>query len=58
MIAMVGAGGELGHGRMEQKGERTHAHGQQSVSGCGEGSIRGLDSYGKSIIKIIYLKNE
>ena len=29
MIAMVGAGGELGHGRMEQKGERTHAHGQQ-----------------------------
>ena len=35
-------GGRLGGGRTEQKGERTHGHGQQ----CG--SMRGLNGNGKN----------
>ena len=37
---------------MEQKGKRTHGHGQQCSHCWGEGSIRGLNGNGKNIIKI------
>ena len=34
--------GRLGGGEIEQKGERTHGHGQQCGDYLGEGHIRGL----------------
>ena len=38
------AGGRLGGGGTEQKGKRTHGHGQQCGDCWGEGSIRRLNS--------------
>ena len=47
-----GGGVRLGGGGMEEKGERTHGHGQQ----CGDcwemGNIWGLNGNGTNIIKI------
>ena len=37
---------------MEQKGKRTHGHGQQSGDCCGKGVIRGLNGNGKNIISL------
>ena len=38
---------------MEQKGKKTHGHGQQCGDwGGGEGRIRGINGNGKNIIKI------
>ena len=43
--------GWLGGGGIEQKGKRTHGHGQ--CNDCqGQGGIRGLNGNGKNIIKI------
>ena len=42
----------LGGGGIEQKGKRTHGHGQQYGDYWAEGSIRGLNDNGKNIIKI------
>ena len=38
----------LGDRGMEQKGKRTHGHGQQCSDCCGEGGIRGLTGNGKN----------
>ena len=46
----MGGGQRLGGG-IEQKGKKTHGHGQQwRECGSGEGSIRGLNSNGKNTI--------
>ena len=45
-------GGEVGGGGFEQKGKRTHEHGQQCGDCWGEGCIRGLKGNVKNIIKI------
>ena len=37
----------LGGGRMEQKGKRTHGHGQQRGDCWEKGGIRGLNGNGK-----------
>ena len=37
----------LGGGGMEQKGKRTHGHGQQCGDYREEGGIRGLNVHGK-----------
>ena len=42
----------LGGGGIEQKGKRTHGHGQQCGDCWGEGGIRGLNDNGKNTIKI------
>ena len=35
-------------GKIEQKGEKTHGHGQQQCGDCrGQGGIRGLNGNGK-----------
>ena len=44
--------GSLGVGGIEQKGKRTHGHGQQCGDCWGEGSIMELNSNGKNTIKI------
>ena len=41
-------GGWLGGGKIEQKGKRTHGHGQQCGDCLGEGAIRGLNTNGKN----------
>ena len=38
---------ERGGGGTEQKGKRTHGHGQQCGDCSGEGDLRGLNSKGK-----------
>ena len=38
---------------IEQKGKRTHGHGQQCGDGRGWGSRRGIHDNGKNTIKII-----
>ena len=50
---MTASGGQVrsGGGGIEQKGKRTHEHGQQCGDCCGEGSIRGLNCNGKNTIK-------
>ena len=48
---------EAGSGGIQQKGTRTHGHGQQCGDCWGEGGIRGLNGNGKNIIKI-KLKNK
>ena len=40
-----------GGGGIEQKGKRTHGHGQQSSDCWGEGGTRGLNGNGKHTIK-------
>ena len=42
---------ELGSGGIELKGKRTHGHGQQCGDCWGERGVRGLNGYGKNIIK-------
>ena len=49
---MKAMGERLGGGEFEQKGKRTHAHGQRYGNCCGEGGIRGLNGNGKNTIKI------
>ena len=39
--------GRLGCGGTEQKGKRTHGHGQRYGDCWGEGGIRGLNGNGK-----------
>ena len=46
--------GELRGRGIEQKGKRTHRHGQQCGDCWGEECIRGLNGNGKNIIKVIY----
>ena len=41
-------GGRLGGGGIEQKGKRTHGHGQWCGDCWGEGGIRGLNGNGKN----------
>ena len=41
-------GGWLGGGKIEQKGKKTHGHGQQCGDCLGEGTIRGLNTNGKN----------
>ena len=43
------ASGRLGGGGIEQKGKRTHGHGQQCGDGWGEEGKRGLNGNGKNI---------
>ena len=43
--------GGLGDEGTEQKGKRTHGHGQQCGDCWGEGSKRGIDGNGKNTIK-------
>ena len=49
-------GRRVGCGEFEQKGKRTHGHGQPCGDCWGEGSIRGLNGNGKYTIKV-KLKN-
>ena len=51
-MAASGQGGMLGDGGIEQKGKRTHGHGQQCGDCWGRGHIRGLKGNGKNPIKI------
>ena len=44
-------GGRVGAGRIEQKGKRTHGHGQQCGDCGGLGGIRGLNGNRKKKIK-------
>ena len=44
--------GGLGGGGIEQKGKRTHGHGQQCGDCWGKGAIKGLNGNGKNIIKV------
>ena len=49
---MTGIGGwALGGGGLEQKGKRTHGHGQQCGDCLGKRSIGGLNGNGKNTIK-------
>ena len=50
--------GRLGRGRTEQKGKRTHRHGQQGGDCWGQGGIRGLNGNGKKHNKDYVLKKE
>ena len=43
--------GRLGGREIEQKGKRTHGHGQQCGDCQGEGDIRGLNGNGKKYNK-------
>ena len=45
-------GGSLAGGGIEQKGKRTHGHGQQCGDCWGLGGIRGLKGNVKNTIKI------
>ena len=54
---MTARGRGRGGGRIEQKGKRTHGHGQQCGDCWGGGGIKGLNSNGKNTIKI-KLKNK
>ena len=45
-------GERLGGRGIEQKGKRTHGHGQQSGDCWGLGGIRGLNGNGKNTMKI------
>ena len=50
MESRVTAQGVLGgDGGMEQKGKKTHGHGQQCGDCWGQGAIRGLNGNGKKI---------
>ena len=49
---MAGWGVRSGIGGIEQKGERTHGHGQQCGGCWREVGIRGLNGNGKNMIKI------
>ena len=51
---MLVSGGRLEGGGIEQKGKRTHGHGQQCGDCWGGGSIRGLNGNGKNTIKITF----
>ena len=52
----MGGGQRLGGG-IEQKGKKTHGHGQQwRDCGSGEGSIRGLNSNGKNTINFFLIR--
>ena len=42
----------LGNGGTEQKGERTHGHGQACGDCRGVGCIRGMNGNGKNTIKL------
>ena len=42
-------GRRLGDGKVQQKGKRTHGHGRHCGDCWGEGSLRGLNSKGKTI---------
>ena len=54
---MTGSGGRrLGSGEIEQKGKKTHGHGQQCGDCRGQGCVRGLNGNGKNTIKIKFLK--
>ena len=44
--------GKSGDGGIEQKGTRTHGHGQQCGDYWGQGVVRGLTGNGKNTIKI------
>ena len=46
-LLKINKGGRLGGRGIEQKGERTHGHGQQCEDCRREGSIRGLNGNGK-----------
>ena len=46
---MTASRGLLRSGGIEQKGKRTHGHGQQCGECGGEGGIRGLNGNGKKI---------
>ena len=46
--------GEVGGGEIEQKGKRTHGHGQQGGDYWMVGGMSGLNGNGKNIIKITY----
>ena len=48
--------GQVRGGGIDQKGKRTHGHGQQCGDGWGEQCIRGVNGNGKSTIKIRKLK--
>ena len=50
MTASVGR--RLGDGGIEQKGKRTHGHGQQCGDCRSEEGIRGVNDHGKYTIKI------
>ena len=52
----VKRGVKLGGAGIEQKGKRTHGHGQQCGDCWGQGGIRGLNGNGKNTIKIKFLK--
>ena len=47
-----GGGRQLGGGAIEQKGKKTHGHGQQCGVFWREGYIRGLNTNGKNTTKI------
>ena len=55
---MTASRGKLGVGGTEQKGKRTHGHGQQCGNCWGEGHIRGLTSNRKNTMKIKFKKKE
>ena len=42
-------------GGVEQKGKRTHGHGQEGIDSRGEGRIRELNGSGKNVTTIIYM---
>ena len=48
--------GKLGDRGTEQKGKRTHGHGQQCGDCLGGGGVRGLNGNGKNTVKIKILK--
>ena len=48
---MTAGWGELGGEGIEQKGRRTHGHGQQCGDCWGEAGIRGLDDNGEKYNK-------
>ena len=48
----MGQGGRLKGGGIEQKGKKTHGHGQQCADCWGEAGVRGLKCNVKNAIKI------
>ena len=49
---MTASGGGLGGGGIEQKGKRTHGHGQQCGDCWRKEGIKGLNGNGENTIKI------
>ena len=49
---MTASRGKLGVGGTEQKGKRTHGHGQRCGECWAEGAVRGLNGNGNNIRKI------